>query len=171
MCCERIERFSQLQIRWWQIHQSLLTGVVNSDGSASDEITGFLVTDNLKDGAEIVNQLSNGQYGAAAMGLAMIPLNKLKKLKKLKKWLKKNNGKKIPGTKKGGGKFANDGRGSGQTLPKTDANGKPITYKEYDVNPAPTGGKNRGVERMVTGSDGKTYYTSDHYKTFTEIKD
>ncbi|WP_378187392.1 DUF6443 domain-containing protein [Aquimarina sp. W85] len=142
-------------------------GVTTSDGSASDEVTQLMITDDIEDGVEVISQLSNGQYAAAAMGVAMIPLNKLKKLKKLKKWLKKNNGKKIPGTKKGGVTFKNrEGN-----LPKTDANGKPVTYKEYDVNPAPKAGQTRGTERMVTGSDGKTYYTSDHYKTFTEIKD
>jgi len=29
---------------------------------------------------------------------------------------------------------------------------------------------NRGPERIVTGSDGRAYYTSDHYTTFTEMK-
>lgn len=142
-------------------------GVVNSDGSASDEITAFLVTDNIDDGLEVANQVSNGEYAAAAMGVAAIPLNKLKKLKKLFKWVKKNGGKRIPGTKKGGVNFKNrEGN-----LPKTDADGKPITYKEYDINPAPKAGQNRGAERMVVGSDGKAYYTDDHYKTFKEFKD
>ena len=31
--------------------------------------------------------------------------------------------------------FDNDGRNGGQVLPKTDKNGNPITYKEYDVEP------------------------------------
>jgi guanyl-specific ribonuclease Sa len=55
-------------------------------------------------------------------------------------------------------------------LPKRDSNGKPITYKEYDINPEPKHGSDRGKERMVIGSDGKAYYTRDHYKTFTEFK-
>ncbi len=54
-------------------------------------------------------------------------------------------------------------------LPKKDATGKKITYQEWDVNPK-VKGKNRGAERLVTGSDGKAYYTDDHYNTFTEIK-
>jgi guanyl-specific ribonuclease Sa len=62
----------------------------------------------------------------------------------------------------------NDGRGGGQVLPKTDAAGKPITYREWDVNPYQKG-VNRGAERVVTGSDGKSYYTNDHYGTFTPI--
>ena len=66
---------------------------------------------------------------------------------------------------KGGSTFANDGRGGGQVLPKKDAAGNPITYKEWDVNPYRKG-VNRGAERIVTGSDGSAYYTNDHYKTF-----
>ena len=152
------------QIEFWS---QVWRGVITPDGSATGEVTAFLITDNLKDGGEVVNQVSNGQYAAAAMGMAAIPLNKLKKLKKLFKWVKKNGGKKIPGTKKGGVDFKNrEGN-----LPKTDANGNPVTYKEYDVNPAPKAGQNRGAERMVIGSDGKAYYTDDHYKTFTEFKD
>jgi guanyl-specific ribonuclease Sa len=37
------------------------------------------------------------------------------------------------------------------------------------VNPKPSSG-NRDKERIVTSSDGKKYYTNDHYKTFKEIK-
>jgi ribonuclease T1 len=55
-------------------------------------------------------------------------------------------------------------------LPKKDANGNPITYTKYDVNPAPQHGATRGKERMVVGSDGRAYYTRDHYKTFEEFK-
>jgi single-stranded DNA-binding protein len=85
-------------------------------------------------------------------------------------YAKKNNGASRPGYV-GGSTFSNDGRNGGQVLSKIDSNGSPITYKEYDVNPRPapnTGG--RGTERVVIGSDGKSYYTSDHYGTFTEIK-
>jgi len=38
------------------------------------------------------------------------------------------------------------------------------------VNPTPPKGTRRDAERIVIGSDGKKYYTNDHYKTFTEIK-
>ena len=55
-------------------------------------------------------------------------------------------------------------------MPRKDANGNPITYREYDINPAPQNGATRGNERMVVGSDGKAYYTRDHYKTFEEFK-
>ena len=54
-------------------------------------------------------------------------------------------------------------------LPKKDASGKRIEYQEWDVNPK-IQGKNRGAERLITGSDGKGYYTSDHYGSFLEVK-
>ncbi len=54
-------------------------------------------------------------------------------------------------------------------LPETTSSGNPITYKEYDVNPR-VEGVNRGTERVVIGSDGRAYYTNDHYQTFKEIK-
>jgi len=53
-------------------------------------------------------------------------------------------------------------------LPRTDAEGNPIAYKEWDVNPPGSGG--RDAERIVTGSDGSAYYTGDHYKTFKKIR-
>jgi guanyl-specific ribonuclease Sa len=65
-------------------------------------------------------------------------------------------------------RFSSALSGGGQVLPKTDAKGNPITYREWDINPYKKG-MNRGAERVVTGSDGKAYYTNDHYKTFTEI--
>jgi len=75
---------------------------------------------------------------------------------------------KAPQGYKGGRPFSNDGRGGGRVLPKTDANGNPVTYREFDVNPYQKG-VNRGAERVVVGSNGKAYYTGDHYGTFTEI--
>lgn len=44
-----------------------------------------------------------------------------------------------------------------------------LKYREWDVNPK-VRGKNRGAERLVTSSDGRAWYTSDHYRSFTEIK-
>ena len=42
-------------------------------------------------------------------------------------------------------------------------------YKEWDVRPF-VKGVNRGVERLITGSDGSVYFTKDHYRTFIKIK-
>ncbi len=75
-----------------------------------------------------------------------------------------------PPNYKGGKSFLNDGRDGGTLLPKTDAQGKEILYKEYDVDPKPSGTGQRGGERMVIGSDGSAYYTSDHYQSFSPIK-
>jgi len=74
----------------------------------------------------------------------------------------------MPGYR-GGQPFQNDGRGGGDLLPSTDADGNPITYQEWDVNPSQPD-TNRGGDRVVTGSDGSAYYTNDHYGTFTRIK-
>jgi guanyl-specific ribonuclease Sa len=54
-------------------------------------------------------------------------------------------------------------------LPKTDASGAPIKYQEWDVHKK-VQGKNRGAERLITGSDRVAYYTSDHYKTFQKVE-
>lgn len=54
-------------------------------------------------------------------------------------------------------------------LPQEDSAGNPVQYQEWDVNPK-VQGENRGTERIVTGSDGRSWYTNDHYQTFTEIK-
>lgn len=54
-------------------------------------------------------------------------------------------------------------------VPQFDDNGNPITYQEWDVNPK-VEGQNRGTERILTGSDGRAWYTDDHYQSFKEIK-
>lgn len=54
-------------------------------------------------------------------------------------------------------------------LPKKDASGKKIKYREWDVH-RKVKGKNRGAERLVTGSDGSAYFTSDHYDSFTKME-
>jgi guanyl-specific ribonuclease Sa len=56
-----------------------------------------------------------------------------------------------------------------QLLPKKDAMGRSIRYREWDVNPLRPG-VNRGAERLVTGSDGSAYYTDDHYRSFKKIR-
>lgn len=54
-------------------------------------------------------------------------------------------------------------------LPGDDAGGRNIRYREWDVHPKEDG-KNRGAERLVTGSDQSAWYTKDHYKTFQKIE-
>jgi len=88
--------------------------------------------------------------------------------KRVVEYAQRKNGAAQPGHV-GGRTFKNDGRGSGQRLPQTTRNGESVTYKEYDVHPR-VDGVNRGSERVVIGSDGKAYYTNNHYQTFKEIK-
>ena len=56
-----------------------------------------------------------------------------------------------------------------QRLPKKDRRGRTVKYREWDVNPL-VPGKNRGPQRLITGSDGSAYYSGDHYRTFTRIR-
>lgn len=46
----------------------------------------------------------------------------------------KTRGAARPGCK-GGKKFENDSRGGEQVLPRTDAKGNQIKYREYDIKP------------------------------------
>lgn len=54
-------------------------------------------------------------------------------------------------------------------LPRYNAKRKRIEYREWDVR-LRAEGKNRGTERLVTGNDGRAWYTADHYRTFLEVK-
>jgi guanyl-specific ribonuclease Sa len=54
-------------------------------------------------------------------------------------------------------------------LPAKSGDGKRIRYSEWDVLPKEEG-KNRGPERLVTGSDHSAWYTNDHYKSFLKIE-
>ncbi len=57
-----------------------------------------------------------------------------------------------------------------QLLPKKEDSGKKIKYREWDVHKK-VKDKNRGAERLVTGSDDSAYYTSDHYRSFIKIQE
>jgi|GEM_PF-431247 len=72
------------------------------------------------------------------------------------------------GVRPNGRTFRNDGRGGGQVLPQQGPDGSSISYREWDVNPP--GPSGRDAVRVVTGSDGSAWYTSDHYNTFTRIR-
>ena len=76
----------------------------------------------------------------------------------------KKNGEAMDGYV-GGRNFQNRER----RLDIKDASGRKIQYQEWDVNPKKQG-KNRGTERIITGSDNRAWYTKDHYQTFVEIK-
>jgi guanyl-specific ribonuclease Sa len=64
------------------------------------------------------------------------------------------------------------GRGFGNyegLLPRYDTRRKRLEYREWDVRPRAEG-RNRGAERLVTGSDGRAWYSADHYRSFLEVK-
>lgn len=56
-----------------------------------------------------------------------------------------------------------------KVLPGKTTAGKNIRYREWDVFPK-IPGKNRGPERLVTGSDGSAYYTKNHYRSFQTLE-
>jgi ribonuclease T1 len=92
-----------------------------------------------------------------------VPENVPEKVLKVLKYVDEHH--KAPRGYVGGRRFENRER----RLAARDRQGKPIRYQEWDVNPK-IRGKNRGPERLVTGSDRSAYYTSDHYKTFKKIR-
>ena len=96
-------------------------------------------------------QMKNPGSKGAAQGLTSGVVNK--KPPALKK-----------GERAGGFPFGNKEK----RLDAQDKAGKPITYTEYDVNAY--NGTKRDAERIVIGSDGRCWYTADHYGTFTEVK-
>lgn len=64
--------------------------------------------------------------------------------------------------------YGNDGSDNGMVLPAVTADGATrIYYREFDIRPYT--GAERGKERVVEGTDGRRYYTSDHYQTFRRI--
>jgi guanyl-specific ribonuclease Sa len=69
----------------------------------------------------------------------------------------------------GGRNFLNLARDGEQALPRTNSQGRAIHYREWDVH-AKVAGRDRGAERLVTGSDRSAYYTPDHYRTFIRIR-
>lgn len=69
----------------------------------------------------------------------------------------------------GGRRFGNYGRGGEERLPDRDRRGRRIDYQEWDIHPK-LPGRSRGAERVVTGSDGRAWYTADHYCSFTEMR-
>ncbi|MFD1901048.1 ribonuclease domain-containing protein [Enterococcus termitis] len=70
---------------------------------------------------------------------------------------------------KAGAAWKNDGSDGAVVLPKKDASGKGISYKEFDINNK-IAGQSRDAERFLKGSDGTIYYTNDHYRTVTKVE-
>lgn len=78
-------------------------------------------------------------------------------------YIKKNNA--APDGFVGGRHFGN----FEHLLPERDAAGNRIEYQEWDVN-AKEQSKSRGIQRLVTGSDGRAWYSNNHYQSFVEMK-
>jgi hypothetical protein len=64
--------------------------------------------------------------------------------------------------------FGTNTRPPDMLLPQHKPDGAAITYMEYDTKQYQPG-VNRGAERFVKGSDGRYYFTSDHYQTFRKF--
>ncbi|PPG93648.1 RHS repeat-associated core domain-containing protein, partial [Rathayibacter rathayi] len=73
-------------------------------------------------------------------------------------------GEKFPNIK-GGQRWNNDPKPGHTRLPTSTADGTPIEYKEYELDPK-IPGQRRPSPRVVTGDDGSTYYSPDHYHNF-----
>ncbi|ROR96640.1 ribonuclease [Salana multivorans] len=56
--------------------------------------------------------------------------------------------------------------------PQPDRHRLPLdqTYQEWDVNPVAPGAA-RDAERVVTSNTGVAYYSNDHYRNFTRLRD
>ncbi|MFD0375803.1 ribonuclease domain-containing protein [Streptomyces sp. NPDC127112] len=54
-------------------------------------------------------------------------------------------------------------------LPRTDAEGNPVQYQEWDVNRKQPG-QARDPERIVTGSNGTAWYSADLFRTFEQMR-
>ena len=121
----------------------------------------------IKHGDEVL-EAAGKVAGNAKKLTANIPQNVTNALEYIKKGIN------VPGAD-GGKVFKNRGGinpktgNVNQNLPKTDSAGNAITYTEWDVNPK-TEGKTRDSERIVTGSDGSIWWTTNHYETFTQLE-
>jgi ribonuclease T1 len=56
-----------------------------------------------------------------------------------------------------------------QLLPQVNVTRQKLQYREWDIYPKRQG-KNRGAERLVTSSDGRAYFTPDHYQSFIPLQ-
>lgn len=114
--------------------------------------------------AEIFSPISTSDSGQS-VPLQMVKPGSKSDALKLTSGVVKKKGKKLKaGDRAGGFNFGNKEK----RLPETDADSNPVSYTEYDVNPKQSGA-DRDAERIVVGSDGRVWYTDDHYGSFSEI--
>ena len=119
----------------------------------------IFVNGHLQNSGNTTNNLTNATNSENTGAATGIP----QKVYEVLKYIKANH-RAMPGYV-GGRVFSNREK----IVPQFDETGKPIKYREWDVNPK-VQGQNRGAERILTGSDGSAWYTNDHYKSFKEIK-
>jgi guanyl-specific ribonuclease Sa len=111
-------------------------------------------------------QPSPAPAGVAANGVGKIPLGPASD----DAWRVLNRvdskGAPLPGYK-GGKVWDNNGTQGAQILPR-GADGS-VTYREWDLTQK-VKGVDRDGRRLVTGSDGSAFYTTDHYLSFIQIR-
>jgi hypothetical protein len=73
--------------------------------------------------------------------------------------------KRLPGVSRNEGRIKNYNNGSDPKLPIIDKYGNAITYKEYRV----VYEDSNNEQRFVRGSDGKLYFSQDHYRSWIEV--
>jgi len=148
---------------WWNVWTNFMNWRQNMANNWNQRIAAHQPPPQQNNPLQALQDINNVMMGLVPAGGVHFPDNVIRSLETLDA-----SGSTGPGYE-GGRSFQNDGRGGGEVLPKTDSNGNPISYKEWDVN-AKQPGVNRGSERLVTGSDGSAYYTNNHYQTFQTIR-
>jgi len=154
------DRGPEINVPWPGLFPGLgqFPGIVKNENNNDDDDDDGKGSGNEEEGSGKQDPENNAE------GDAKVPAN----VEQTLEFITKHNGA-APQGYKGKGKYENDGRDNSQVLPKTEPDGKPITYKEYDVHPL-LPGVDRGDDRLVVGSDGSVYYTTDHYKHCTRIR-
>jgi guanyl-specific ribonuclease Sa len=150
---EAAEAIPSRTVPWKNLHPGQFVGVIYTPGD--NVVIAAVVL-----GIEHETETRAGEGITSSQGIPDKVLNVLRHIDK--------TGEALDGYE-GGRTFLNLGRNGEESLPRRDARGRAINYREWDVNPH-IPGHNRGAQRLVTGSDGSAYYTADHYRTFTKIR-
>ena len=129
-------------------------------------VSKFSKLSELKHGVNTIRKTANDSTKTTT---ATNEIKEFDKFSKVKDYIKEHG--KAPDGYKGGRTFKNMGGKDCQKLPQVDKNGNNITYREWDVDPMPTeAGQTKNADRLITGSDGSVWKTTDHYKTFEQIE-
>lgn len=148
--------------------EQLITETVNVFSEAFGQIKDGLsamfssIADNFKK-----DDVSNTEIGEISVG--KLPEDAQECYNRYEKDNWETTSKDLEGKTKAGDDFDNEPRKNESKLPEQASDGSKITYKEFDAETTPKGQK-RGAKRFVHVSDGATYYTDDHYKTFKKVQ-